>query len=76
MRVLLTKWRRKPTGIDMERNYVSVTLCIQINLVYLYIHPSTNLSTRRYVYIRGVGLLHRICGHDTIAVLHLYNIFI
>ena len=28
MRVLPTKWRRKPAGIDMERNYVTVTLCI------------------------------------------------
>ena len=26
--VLPTKWRRKPAGIDMERNYVTVTLCI------------------------------------------------
>ena len=28
MRVLPTKWRRKPAGIDMERNYVTATLCI------------------------------------------------
>ena len=28
MRVLPTKWRRKAAGIDMERNYVIVTLCI------------------------------------------------
>ena len=28
MRVLPTKWRRKPAGIDMERNYVTVTLCM------------------------------------------------
>jgi len=28
MRVLPTKWRRKAAGIDMERNYVTVTLCI------------------------------------------------
>jgi len=28
MRVLPTKWRRKPAGIDMERNYGTVTLCI------------------------------------------------
>jgi len=27
MRVLPTKWRRKPAGIDTERNYVTVTLC-------------------------------------------------
>jgi len=29
MRVLPTKWRRNPAGVDMERNYVTVTLCIQ-----------------------------------------------
>ena len=28
MRVLPTRWRRKPTGIDTNRNYVTVTLCM------------------------------------------------
>ena len=28
IRVLPTGWRRKPAGIDMERNYVTVTICI------------------------------------------------
>jgi len=28
LRVLPTKWRRKPAGIDMELNYATVTLCI------------------------------------------------
>jgi len=28
-RVLPTRWRRKPAGIDTEQNYVTVTLCIQ-----------------------------------------------
>ena len=27
IRVLPTRWRRKPAGIDIERNYVTVTLC-------------------------------------------------
>jgi len=27
LRVLLTRWRRKPAGIDMNRNYVTVVLC-------------------------------------------------
>jgi len=26
--VLRTTWRQKPAGIDMERNYVTVTLCV------------------------------------------------
>jgi len=37
MRVLPTRWRRKPAGIDMERNYVTVTLSIALihNIVLL-----------------------------------------
>ena len=27
-RVLPTRWRQKTTGIDMEQNHVTVTLCI------------------------------------------------
>jgi len=30
LRVLPTRWRRKPAGIDMERNYVTVNLCIAV----------------------------------------------
>ena len=30
MKVLPTKWQRKPAGVDMERNYVTVTLCIEV----------------------------------------------
>jgi len=26
---LLTRWRQKSTGIDMEQNYVTVTQCIR-----------------------------------------------
>ena len=33
-RVLPTRWCRKPAGIDLERNYVTVTLCIKV-LTYL-----------------------------------------
>ena len=28
LRVLPTRWRQKKTGIDMEQNYVTVTLCV------------------------------------------------
>jgi len=28
VRVLPTRWRRKAAGTDVERNYVTVTLCI------------------------------------------------
>jgi len=28
LRVLPTRWRRQPAGIDMERNYVIVAVCI------------------------------------------------
>jgi len=36
LRVLPTKRRRKPAGIDMERNYVTVTLCISWNMKFVY----------------------------------------
>jgi len=26
VRVLPTRWRRKPAGIDVERNYITITL--------------------------------------------------
>jgi len=32
LRVLPTRWRQKPTGIDTERNYVTVSLCIVLLL--------------------------------------------
>ena len=34
LKVLPTRWRWKRAGIDMERNYVTVTLCIE-SRVYL-----------------------------------------
>jgi len=27
IRVLRARWRQKSTGVDMERNYITVTLC-------------------------------------------------
>jgi len=33
MRVLPTEWRRKPAGVDMERNYGTVTQCIRLYLI-------------------------------------------
>jgi len=43
---LPTRWRRKPAGIhvDMERNYVTVTLCVPDELLKL-----TQVKTRRLV---------------------------
>ena len=43
LRVLPTRWRRIPAGIDMERNYVTVTLCISsrshtVNLIPFHSH--------------------------------------
>jgi len=40
--ILPTTWRRqKPTGIDMERNYVTATLCI---LVYFTGHWTVGVT--------------------------------
>ena len=42
--LLITRWRRTPAGIDMERNYVTVTLCIARGYVqqrHRYTHQVT-----------------------------------
>jgi len=43
--ILPTRWRQKSTGIDLELNYVTVTLCIAVSLLayfkkqyYRYLH--------------------------------------
>jgi len=33
LRVLRTRWRQKSTVVDMEQNYVAVTLCIHFPVV-------------------------------------------
>jgi len=38
---LPTRWRQKSTGIDMEQNYVTVTLCID--------QPTVTIIARREV---------------------------
>ena len=40
-RVLPTRWRRKPAGIDTERNYVTVTACIGNATVLFRAHKNT-----------------------------------
>ena len=45
MRVLPTKWRRTPAGIDMEWNYVNVTLCILSGAVVTAVDKSDWRST-------------------------------
>ena len=40
---LPTRWRQKSTGIDLEQNYVTVTLCISIQFD-LFSNKATNAS--------------------------------
>jgi len=42
LRVLPRGWQRNPAGIDMERNYVTVTLCVHgvIDLILFYTYAS------------------------------------
>jgi len=54
MRVLLTKWRRKPAGRDMEGKYVTVTVCVEnraiTNLILrLEHHVTQNYKTSQAV---------------------------
>ena len=37
MRVLPTRWRRKPLGTDTERNYVTVSLCFGHSFTAVYL---------------------------------------
>jgi len=43
LKVLPTRWRRKPAGTDMERNYVTVTLCIRL-IMRTRVQPMQSLS--------------------------------
>jgi len=47
--VLLKGWWWKTAGIDMERNYVTVMLCIR----QYYMHVASALSSRAYVDAEG-----------------------
>ena len=49
MRVLPTTWQRKPAGIDMERNYVTITLCISLS------------GEDRFVYMRSASFVRIKC---------------
>jgi len=40
---LPTRWRQKSTGIDMEQNYVTVTLCIGAMGHYFPVSQNGNL---------------------------------
>jgi len=44
LRVLPTRWRQKTAGIDMDRNYVTVTLCIWQTAAILRIEKLLLLS--------------------------------
>ena len=44
-----TRWRRKPASIDMDRNYVTVALCI----VYTYVLFCSRLRTRSTAIAEG-----------------------
>ena len=71
MRVLPTKWRRKPAGVDTERNYVGVTLCM---------HPTpggdspTPTTDRRSVLsFVAAFALHGFCSPDLADFHDLYS---
>jgi len=53
LRVLPTRCRRKPAGIDMEQNYVTVTLCICLDRRILL-----SEGLRKCSFIRNVSARH------------------
>jgi len=44
LRALPTRWRRKPAGIDVELNYVTVILCI-VTALFCFSTRRVNVST-------------------------------
>ena len=50
LRVLPTRWRQKSTGIDMEQNYVTVTLCICHSLFPCLAHSASNKPKVGYMF--------------------------
>ena len=50
LRVLRTRWRQKSTGIDMEQNYVTVTLCICHSLFPCLAHSASNKPKVGYMF--------------------------
>ena len=55
-RVLPTRWRRKPAGIDMDQNYVTVTLCVhyseESNIKIITIRTFNYAMHLSYIYMR------------------------
>ena len=79
MRVLPTKWRRKPAGIDIERNYVTVTLCISRHVptwflytVFLYNHHHNSLGhwVTGSTWCRSVQFVKKVNPHPTLITDH------
>jgi len=61
LKVLTTGWRRKPAGIDSERNYVTGTLCIHRLKVTSFRFISMPAGFRRH----PVGkTLRNVCYSD------------
>jgi len=60
-----TKWRRKPAGIDMEWNYVTVTL----NTLKLLCPPAFS-AKHRTIHIRKMAALHDGCDCRWLGLLY------
>jgi len=64
LRVLRTRWRQKSTGIDMEQNYVTVTLRLDYFLFVRHARRRTSYMVENIIYIKtvrfAVGLPERL----------------
>ena len=66
IRVLPTRWRQKSTGIDMEQNYVSVTLSFLPVIVVVYVATSsvTKININR---VTAMSLLQHCVYHAMVT---------
>ena len=72
MRVLPTRWRRKPTGIDIERNYVTVTLCIKF-FQFLKINTADDVFTRRILHHRDRSIFKTVTVRYLVFLNYFFN---
>ena len=49
-----TTWRQKPTAVDMERNYVTVTLCEPVRILLLEIKRGIRIVAQSFSMPQGI----------------------
>jgi len=72
LRVLPSRWRRKPAGIDTERSYVIVTLCMHVlrtNRVRVSLQSIENTKNALCHWVELFSMLHVVSRTNSAASL-------